>query len=129
MEAEDLLVVHAVGRSAVEDRTVDQDGAGGHVVGTDPQLVHQIKFPQNIAVRLLERHRRILAAGDASGFIHERAIIAVRQAFHIEADNFTGIGHHIGPVAHQRGGGTDAEILLPVMGIVRQSFFRAHRHR
>ncbi len=90
-----VLVVHAIGGSAVKDRAIDQHRAGGDVVGANAQVVHEIVFPDDVAVGFFERHRRVLAARDVLGFTLERPVVAIGLAFHVQAQDLSRVGHHI----------------------------------
>ena len=128
-QAEGVLVVHAIGGDDIQDRPVDEHRARRHVVRANAELIDEIELPNDVAVGLLQLHRRVLGARNVFALLLERPVVPVRLAVHVEAQDFARVRHDISAIPDDRRRRADAEILLAVVRVGRQPLLRPLRHR
>ena len=115
--------VLAVRGGDVEHVADDEDGAVGGVVRKNAQFIHHVVAPDDVGVLLAGRDERsLLAVGtehvlhDVFGLVLVRAVVAVRHAFDVEAEDFAARGDDVEAVAFDDRRGEQAEA-FPVVDL------------
>src|SRR5688500_18878397 len=85
------------------------------------EFIHHVVTPEDIGIFRGNFDRRLAWPGHILAFVHEWPLIAIALAIQVEADHFTPAGDDIDPVALDRGGAENAEI-LPVIDLAARKF-------
>ncbi len=105
---------------------MDQHGTACRIVWADAEVVDQVAPPEDVRVRRLQLYGGRVRPCLVLSLVGERPIIAVRQTVGVQADHFGRAGHHVYPIAVDRGRRADAQMLVAVQQSGRH--FRPLRH-
>ena len=110
-----MLVINAVGSAGIEEVAVNQKRAAADVVQHHVQLGDEVVFPDDVPVRWFQFGIRRVGYTHVSKFILERAFIAIRLTFPVQAQDFAPATDHINTVSIHHRARADAAIPLVEM--------------
>ena len=108
----------AVGSAGIDQVVHNEHGAVRGIVREDAQFIHHVIDPDDVRVVRTDFRLRFSGANDVLGFIHEWAVIAVGQAFGVQADDFAPAGDEINAIAFDAGRRQQAQA-FPIVDFAR----------
>ena len=106
----DVGIVHAGSGIEIKVIAADEDGAVRAVVGPDAGDGAHVGLPDDVGIGAGCLDRRFVVRSLMSGFVFERAVIAVGEAGDIEAKDFGTITDDVDAIAFDGGGGGDSAV-------------------
>ena len=91
--------VLAVRSAGVEEIAVGDHRAVRRVVREHAEIIHHVIFPNNVRICRGDFHFRFTGPRHVLAFVFEISVVAVLQAFRVEAQDFATAGHEIQTVA------------------------------
>src|ERR1051325_10360003 len=91
------------------------------VVRKDPEFIHHVVFPDDVGVDVRQFFLRLAWSSDVLRLVLEVAVVAVLQAFGIEANDFAAARHEINAISLPAGRRKQSEI-FPIIDFAGREF-------
>ena len=117
----DVGPVLAVGGAGVHQVVHDLHGAVRGVVRKNAEFVHHVIDPDDVGVVWTNLRFRFAGADDILRLVHERTVVAVGEAFGVQADDLAAAGHQVNAITFHARRGEQAQT-FPVVHFARGEF-------